>query len=354
MITKLNPGQAGRAIRLCWVADQIAVKMGMPFRVSCALVGGVGSGKTQAVHQFYDWVVEQIPDFEFFKIDLSRKQAAEIGGIPFPDPDGIRYRYLAPPEIPFDRPNVRGVFLADEIDRAGEDTLNAYLEIPMSGRIHGFQIPKGIYNVAALNGNTDIHTTPLSEAARTRMCFIYVSQEDDSSYMEWSESVGIPEVIRDFRRYAPELMHNPDIDPLAIDCSRTRDMAGMLFLARDRVKFKTDDIFLAVIEGTIGRVSALKLLSMADAKSRFPSYEDIMRNPESVPIPENLGLMNAVKDGYVSRVNDYSDASYLAQFIRRLPNEARDVWARELFTKKQDYCPDWVKTLVATGRMPSL
>ncbi len=354
MITKLNPGQAGRAIRLCWVADQIATKMGMPFRVPCCLVGPVGSGKTQGVSQFYDWVLSQIPDYKSYRMDLSRKQACDVGGIPYPDADGVRYKYLAPPEIPFDEPDAKGILFADEIDRASEDVLNAYLQILLGGNIHGFTMPKGIYNVAAMNGNTDIHTTPLSEAARTRMCFLYISQDDDSSYLEWAESVGIPEVIRDFRRYAPELMHNPDIDPLAIDCSRTRDMAGMLFLARDRVKFKTDDIFLAVIEGAIGRVSALKLLSMADAKSRFPSYEDIMRNPQDVPIPENLGLMNAVKDGYIGRINDYSDASYLAQFIKRLPNEARDVWARELFTKKQDYCPDWVKTLVATGRMPSL
>jgi hypothetical protein len=273
MVTFINHDQLKRSLLLLWRA-----------KIPACIIGGVGSGKTTAVEELCSTINNQMEDtFNLWKIFLGLVDATEIGGIPYRGDDN-KLTYMPPNCLPFNCDDF-GIIFGDEYDRAPSDVQNAFNQILLGGEIHGNKISKNSYVVLAMNGESDQYTTPLSEAARNRVCTLFLSSHaygNLEQWNKWAHENNINETIRAFANCRTDLIKkHEEFSELALITPRSRDMAGrILDAAREVTNFKTDDILLPCLAGVIGNGPANELIAFDRMRKDLPDIEEMLDNPD--------------------------------------------------------------------------
>jgi len=309
----VNIDQLKRCFALLWRA-------GIP----CNVVGGVGSGKTTAVVEFVEELNQATGNgYKLWKLIASVMEPSDFG-VPVPV-DG-KLRHLAPEFLPFDCDD-KGVILADEFDRAKPDVQNSFLQLLLGGEIHGHEISKDAYMIMTMNGESDIYTTPLSMAARTRVCTLYVSSNAQGtleSWDNWAEREGISPLMRGFARFRPELIEaHEDFEELSLATSRTRDMADAILIASEEVEFKTADILMPCLSGVVGKAVAVELMGYKKMVDACPDPLEIIKNPETADVPDQPGILYAVGIALLGHVqpDEGEKAEAVVKYAVRMPKE---------------------------------
>ena len=273
MINYINHDQLNRSLLLLWKA-----------KIPACIVGGVGSGKTTAVEELCSKIDKQMDvPFNLWKIFLGLIDATEIGGMPYRGEDN-KLTYMPPNCLPFNCDDF-GIIFGDEYDRAPADVQNAFNQILLGGEIHGNKISKNSYVVLAMNGDSDQYTTPLSEAARNRVCTLFLSSHAYGNLEQWNEwaiTNNINETIRAFANCRTDLIKkHEEFEELAMITPRSRDMAGrILDAAESTTNFKTDDIMLPCLSGVIGNGAANELIAFDNMRRDLPDIKDMINDPD--------------------------------------------------------------------------
>ena len=339
-VVTVTPEQAQRCIALLWKADATAKRKGGA--ISPALIGGVGCGKTTAVKEFVSKMQRNDPSFALWSCALSLMEPSDIGGIPVPDKKTGRYSFYLPSFLPFDCDD-HGVIFGDEFDRATPEVQNAFLQVLLGCDFHGHSMSSNAFCVLALNGTSDMYTTPLSRAARTRVCTLFVSRDStggDKSYREWAQQNDVNPAVVAFAKYRPELYESEnDFEELALCVSRSADRAGDILEAAKTVQFQTDDILLACVAGCIGKKAAIELMAVERLITEAPSPEEIVaKGGHGCVIPQNQSVIYALLGSISSQFDPQSktEANAYITYGKQLPDE----WTAVLFEslcKKQPH-----------------
>ena len=309
----VNPDQLPRIYALLY-------KAGVPVNV----IGSVGVGKTTSALEFIKRLNDSAPDkdYHLWKVILSTKEPTDIGG--FPQVVDGKIKFIPDSTLPFNSEE-HGVILADESDRAREDTKNAWLQILLGGEIHGNVISPNAFIIQTMNGSSDTFTREMSEAERTRCCHIYVSRNADGfedSYDKWAANNGVSQLMRAFKKYRSETIQaKDDFEDYAIRCDRTDDMADRIYQASCSAKFKTDDILLPCLSGCITKPEALEFLAMRDAIENAPSVDEILADPEHAMVPPNESVLYFVANSLLSIAGDVQKAEASLTYATRMPDE---------------------------------
>ena len=324
----LTPKQLKRGLVVLWQA-----------KIPAAIFGGPGSGKTTTVYELIDNLNRDGDTFKLWSWILSYKGPEDIGGVPYPNKDYTRTRYLLPADLPFGT-DEKGIIFGDEFDRASVETQNAFLQVLLGGVIHGERISPNAYVILAMNGTSDIYTTQLSAAALTRVCTLFVSSHAEEfldSYDEWAESHGVSAMMRGFARFTPDLLEeHEDFEELAKPTPRTRDMADRILTAADSVKFRTDDIIKPLIAGVIGKAAAIKLLAFRNIFLKAPEPLAIIKDPQHASIPDDVNIIYAVVCalvGHIKGADDLHTTDQLCKYAVRLPDELAGMMFRKIYSK---------------------
>ena len=272
MVNYINHDQLKRSLLLLWKS-----------KVPACIIGGVGSGKTTAVEELAKTLDSKMDvDFSLWKIFLGLIDATEIGGIPYRDDDN-KLSFMPPRCLPYNNEDY-GIIFGDEYDRAPSDVQNAFNQILLGGEIHGNKISPNSYVVLAMNGESDQYTTPLSEAARNRVCTLFLSSHAYGNLDQWNEwaiTNNVNETIRAFANCRTDLIKkHEDFDELAMITPRSRDMAGRILDAAKEVQFKTEDILLPCLAGVISNGAANELIAFDKMRKDLPDIEHMINNPD--------------------------------------------------------------------------
>jgi len=367
----VNPEQVERILLLCWKATRIAQKMGLSLRVPVALVGDTGCGKTESVRNFYKNLAHKLKkqkvDLNLYTMILSMVPPEDIGGIPTVSEKSDKIKHKVLDCLPFDSDEFCIIF-QDELDRATPETQNAALQFMLGGTYHGHFLSPNAYTISALNGTSDIYTNPLSQAARTRVCSIFISRSADGgvkSYDNWARKAGIPQVCRTFNTQFGHLIQSTmEFEELAVCCTRTLDMCGLVTKAKQEVdasdQFETDDIYPAIIAGLIGIKAMPNYLSIEKALREGLDAEEVINNPEEADLLEDPSMIfyliqavtGLLKDKYES---DKKKVRAAATYGRRHDNdEWVEIWMTSLLKEFDFFAEDpvytrWVKTKKQKG-----
>ena len=303
MIQTINHDQLKRCLLLLWMAD-----------IPACIVGTVGTGKTTAVEELVSSIKEKMdPNFHLWKVFLGLVDATDIGGIPHKAEDG-KVDYMAPRCMPFGTEE-SGIIFGDEYDRAAPDVQNAFNQILLGREIHNNVISKNAYVILAMNGESDSYTTPLSKAARNRVCTLFLSTEASNSEKQWDDWArlnGINDTIRAFAKYRSDLIkEDTEYSELAMITPRSRDMAGKILDNIEKAEFETDDILLPCLAGVIGSAAAHELISYIETKDSIPDIKHVLDNPqeyrEYMERPDVCYMLCISIGSYVAKHNEYAE-----------------------------------------------
>ena len=274
-ISFINHDQLNRCLLLLWMAD-----------IPACIIGGVGCGKTTAVEDLVKRLngkEEFKAGFNLWKLFLGLIDATEVGGVPFRGEDGT-LRYAPPSTLPYNSEE-NGIIFGDEYDRAPPDVQNAFNQILLGREIHGNAISKNAYVVLAMNGDSDRYTTPLSEAARNRVCTLFLSSHASGNLEQWdawAKQNNINKTVRAFAHCRTDLIEKHEtFTELALITPRSRDMAGRILDAAEKAQFKTEDVLVPCLNGVIGSGAANELVQFMRLEKDLPNVLEMIQKPES-------------------------------------------------------------------------
>src|SRR5574343_688738 len=187
--------QAVRAVLTCLKTASNGKRALVP-----VLVGPPGCAKTEAIFKVAETVKAALKgELDFFYRTTAHDEPSDMAvPVKLDGPNGPKLGHVVASWIPTEAKRTVLVGL-DELDRTSMQTLNSYLQILHGGYIHGHHIPGNVFFVCAMNGSTDIGTTPLNGAIRNRVVFLYVDPkrpEFAEGWQDWAAASGLSPAVR--------------------------------------------------------------------------------------------------------------------------------------------------------------
>lgn len=321
--------QALRAMLLAYIS-----------KIFLILVGGNGAGKSSVCRDAHRLIAEKVKDLQFQQIDLSTMQAGDFF-IPVPNHELRKVIYYSTDLFKFNEPDRRFVVF-EELDRGDRDVMNIVSQLVLARQLHNFTLSDDVFMVGNMNGSADPEgTNPLTNALKTRSCFLYVSTNSTGAEEEFTDYCvrnKVNPAIAGFRKFRPDLVPAyEDYDELNMAAnSRTLVMCGQLFDKAESVKFKTDDIILPMIAGLVGKATAIELWGFYKLRKEVPTVEEILKDPIGSKIHGDASVNWAVVCGLVHHADTAPKGLALLRYILRMPREIRKFAVKKLSEK----CPD--------------
>ena len=292
--------------------------------IPTAIIGGVGTGKTDSVVQFAEDKRKKDGDFNLWKVFLGMIPPSDIGGIPVKDDFTGDIRFAPPSYLPFNTEE-RGIIFGDEFDRSQPDTQNAFTQVLLGKEIHGNHVSPNAYIVLAMNGVGDNYTTALSKAIRTRVCSLFVKSNENaeiSSWDKWAVANDVNDVVRTYKKLNP-ISDEVDYEELAMATNRTLVMAGKVI---DYVDANPDyeDVLVPIVAGLIGSGASAELLSVRKLKEDLPDIKKILINPDSLDkaLLVRADICYLIVDSIANNVRDAEEqADKIFQLLSMFPPE---------------------------------
>lgn len=174
-----------------------------------------------------------------------------------------------------------------------------------------------------LSDNAIVHK--ISTAIKSRVTHISLDL-NVKEFLEYVEK-GLTDVdhpwnsmVYGFLRFQPEycLNFNPKIETETYACPRTWDYLSQE-LNNGLLDLDTSVLRSAVI-GTVGEKAGVAFNAFLDIYKGLPSIDTIVRNPEKVPLPEQVGAKYALGTYFANNINP-ANASYLVKYASRIPEK---------------------------------
>lgn len=321
-------------MHICKKAIAVCIEMNIPV----VLWGGPGIGKSSMYKQLAVELQRRLRD-----VRLSDKEPSDLGGIPFPvEEDGHRQVLWLPNGLlPFksntDEDEECLLFL-DEIDRCDKPVQNVALQIFLDRCVNGHELVDGCRIVAAGNGSSDTGTTPLTEAAATRLIHLYVDVNGATaldSFQRWAQKNGVAPELQGFSlfRQTAVVGETPKFVEQQKANLRTFTWASQLATACDSLDFGSE-VIEPLVFGAVGCVSGREYLGYRRMFHSCPTPVAIAADPTGVALPVDFGLCFALGQQLtaVASVNGTSEDPELtkrfAQYVDRFPEEQKAHWFR--------------------------
>lgn len=217
-----------------------------------------------------------------------------------------------------------GILFLDEFPQATHEVQKAVAPLLLEGRVGEYQLPPGWMVVCAGNGIDDsAGANSLLSHVLGRLVYLPVEAPDVDEWVAWAVKQGLPHELIAMAKLRPDVVFNADI-PNAPDtpyCNpRTMHALGDVANAYPGglVEMMGTPGGIALAAGAVGEGAAAEIAGLVRTTLRLPSFESVMKDPESAPVPSDLAEAYAMVMLVAVRANpeDHKDAApaYLTRF----------------------------------------
>lgn len=243
----MNYNEALQAVDLVLEADEVPL-----------LVGATGIGKTTLAND-----IAAQRKWSLISIDGNLLKEGEIGGLPSIDTKmtvyAIHYKMRQIDEMT-DAGRIVLLFI-DEINRCEHAVQQELMNLILNREINGYVLPKSVKIIAAMNPSDtyDYQTVEMDKAQVNRFVWLYL-EPDYLQWLEWAETAGIEEKIREFIATYPDYLSKTNEDISATPRSYERISEIYRIYKHEPERFSAK-VFFNVIAGNVGKLIATELVN---------------------------------------------------------------------------------------------
>lgn len=342
---------------------------------SVLLMGPPGIGKTSIGEQAAEKLTKMARDYEInkarkegrtlsadyldkVKVTFRRISAPQMGpedvkGLPAADrsTEPPRAIWLKPEFLPVQNPNdppVREILLIDELTAATKATMASLLTLVLDRRVQEYQLPPGVFIIAAGNRLEDrAYTIRLSSALSNRFTHVNFKPDIDS-WFPWAWKSNVHESVIAFLRAKagdPDIFCATDLSHDVFPTPRSWEkVSNFMHLVKTKDKPNGFDLKVAddeyqlneLIKGTVGHGAGNEFITFLNLYEKIPTVEEILKNPDTVPVPETVDGCWAVATSLAKTAKDRKNHKSILAFLKRLPAAFRVVGIRDALRENFD------------------
>lgn len=308
--------------------------------------GEMGIGKSSILKMLKE--EPKFKDYKFCYVDITTKDVGDFVVPKIRTLDGVEVCSFIPNEefgMHFvDQPVV---IMLDELGKAKGGVMNACLRLMQERQLGTYKLhPKSIVfattnlAVEGIGDNVPPH-------ARNRVTQVRVAKPTAEEWMTYAISQGVnhtviatvreyPEMLASFEDYESPQQNTYIFDPRDVRLSfvtpRSLEKAGYIV---ERTAILGKDVMAHALKGTVGDKAMHNILTMIDLDAQLTDWDDLIKNPTSVPVPNNGAAACMLVSKAVQRIRKETVGAWM-EFLPRLSKEAQGLFARSVM---QDRCP---------------
>jgi hypothetical protein len=300
--------------------------------VPVALWGESGLGKSTVVHDVAKAIEAKLFDFR-----MSDKEPTDCG-LPVPHHETKKLEYYMNALLPFEEYVGKDlcILFLDEFDRSAPEMQNMALQLLFDRQVNGHKLGPNVRIILAGNGSTDVFTCPLSDAARKRMCHLYVSRAGDAgltSYEKWAEDQGYEPEHVGFARFCYEEWslgaEELEMEELGRPSSRGYDYCRLLWNVivdtKSKKQLEVLDIITPLLSGCVGRAGGAAYQAWREMAAEAPDPKQVLQSPETAEIPgiDKLGILYKLITSVAETVDNHKDARKVGVYLTRVAEQGQ-------------------------------
>ena len=239
------------------------------------------------------------------------------------------------------------VMMLDELGKAKGGVMNACLRLMQERSLGTYNLHPDSIVFATTNLAVEGIGDLVPPHARNRVTQVRVAKPNAEELMTHFINKGVnPIVVATIREY-PEMLasfedyespqqnlyiNDPRDVRLAVVTPRSLEKSGHII---DRCAPLGKDILAHALKGTVGDKAMLNMLTMIDMDSQLADWDDIIKSPTTVAVPNNGAASCMLIAKAVQRIRKDSINAWM-EFLPRMSKEAQGLFARSVM---QDKCP---------------
>lgn len=207
--------------------------------------------------------------------------------------------------------------LIDEIVQAVPAIQNGFSQLLLENEMGELKLPAGSFVIGTGNRLEDKAATHRMPSHITnRVVHLYLDTDHDS-WFEWACDHQVHPMILGFAKWRPELLYTFDPAKAQQPYATYRS-----WMQADAI-LKTDppeSIRFDLVKGVLGEGVALEFIAFWKLYSQLPDLDYVLANPDTAPVPTDVGQLYAISSALAHRVQTKSSKNYFA-YLQRLPAE---------------------------------
>jgi MoxR-like ATPase len=214
------------------------------------------------------------------------------------------------------------VWFLDDLGQAAPSVQASFMQLILSRHIGEHRIPDHITFAAATNRRSDkAGVSGILEPVKSRFVSILELAPNAEDWSEWALDHNMPpELIAYIRNVKPEalLQFTATADIVNSPSPRTWAHVGQLLAASDKAGIShSDDVFFALLVGAVGEAAATEFRAFLKIAADAPSVDEILKNPKTATIPEELSALYAVSSALAHRADDKNFGA-ISTYVQRM------------------------------------
>ena len=314
--------------------------------------GEPGIGKSAMLN----FLSKQMPEYNTAYIDCTLLDLGDFAlpytqetGIKAADGDALKVTKFAPNarfKFQSDKPVI---VMLDEIGKAMKAVKNVLLTLMLEKRIGDQYLPEGSIVFGTTNLSTDNVGDSLEAHARNRVCFVTVKKPhagfnadgtvDSDAWGSWALDNDIapeiiawvkenPHVLESYtdpaQRENPYIFNPTRAGQTAFVTPRSLEKAS--HIAKHRATLG-NDVTISALSGTIGESAARDMQAFFTVVDKLPTWESIIKNPETTGLPDGAVAKCILVFGALSRIDKDNLPNWM-KYMSRLDRELQALFCR--------------------------
>ena len=212
----------------------------------------------------------------------------------------------------------------DEFGQADGDTKKAAAQLLLKGEIGPHRLHRGIHIIAASNGKKD-------RSGVTKDFDFVINRQDEInitpdlvSWLDWAATAGVSPIAQAFAQQNPQVVFESEVPKEQGPWTTPRSlvMGDRLMQAkagRNGGVMPDDPLTIEQVMGIMGG-GAAQYFAFVKLEREMPKYEEIVRDPKGVKVPQKPDACMLVCYQLAHMVKE-KDADAVVEYMTRLPTE---------------------------------